>query len=263
MSAEKPKADDIQANVAAALARVRGNVGEDGGGEAVKAFNESLRRFREQIDALIGHAPSKPETPMVAARRRRLMTAAELATVATKVPRPIRPKMASAAVKPASPSARIEHAAPMGDAFISDVVRRLGGRQIWAKAKAPTTRLEVHETIRRGIPGKALGFVLGHVTEIPRDKLFNVIGISQRTVQRRAEAPEVPLSQEQGSRLWKFAEILTTATGLFGDQKSAERWLNSPAMALEQNAPVDLMTTQAGAELVEQLLTRLEHGVYT
>lgn len=153
--------------------------------------------------------------------------------------------------------------APGRDELIGEVVRRLGGRRVWSKAKSPTTRLEVHEAIERGIPGKALGFMLEHVTEIPSQKLLNVIGISQRTVQRRAEAPDVPLSQDQGGRLWKFAEILTTATGLFGDQKSAERWLDSPAIALEQHAPVELMTTQAGAELVEQLLTRLEYGVYT
>lgn len=140
-------------------------------------------------------------------------------------------------------------------------VQLLGGRAIWKKA--PTDKLQVHEFIRRGFPGKVLVYVVHNVTEIPSDKLFDVIGISQRTMQRRADDPEKPLSQEQSGRLWKFAEIFNTATEVFGDRKSAARWLTSPAIALEQKVPVDLMTTQPGSELVEQLLGRLEHGVYT
>jgi uncharacterized protein (DUF2384 family) len=34
-------------------------------------------------------------------------------------------------------------------------------------------------------------------------------------------------------------------------------------MALEQRKPIDLLSTPAGVETVEELLTRLEFGVYT
>lgn len=233
MSAKpKPtKVDDIEAHVAEALRRLRR--------ETADVFSRWEADFAASVDVV---------------RDRKASADVGYARPAQDAP---------ADLGEPSRRAQVNVEAPERDALIGEVVQRLGGRQVWPKAKSPTTRLEVHEAIERGIPGKALGFMLEHVTEIPSPKLLNVIGISQRTVQRRAEAPDVLLSQDQGGRLWKFAEILTTATGLFGDQKSAERWLDSPAIALEQHAPVDLMTTQAGAELVEQLLTRLEHGVYT
>lgn len=148
-----------------------------------------------------------------------------------------------------------------GEDALVRVVKRLGGGQVWKKP--PTTRLQVHEAIRKGLPGRALVFVSQHVTYISSETLLDIVGLSRRTMQRRAEAPARPLSQDQSGRLWKFAEILNAATELFGDQESAERWLASPAVALEQKSPTDLMTTQLGAEIVEQLLTRLEHGVYT
>lgn len=160
---------------------------------------------------------------------------------------------------PSSP-ARTKGGEQAHDALVQ-IVQRLGGRQVWKKP--PTTKLQVHEAIQKGLPGRALVFMTQHVTYIPSGTLLDIVGLSRRTMQRRADAPEKPLSQDQGGRLWKFAEILNTAAELFGDQESAERWLTSPAVALEQRSPVDLMTTQPGAEMVEQLLMRLEHGVYT
>lgn len=159
------------------------------------------------------------------------------------------------------PLANTERSAPTGDTLFALVVKLLGGRRVWKTA--PTNRLEVHEAIRAGISSEALSFVLQTMSEIPADKILDVIGLSRRTAQRRASAPQTPLSQEQGGRLWKLAEILAKTTELMGDRKSAERWLNAPALALSGRVPIDLMTTQAGAEMVEQLLTRIEYGVYT
>jgi putative toxin-antitoxin system antitoxin component (TIGR02293 family) len=61
----------------------------------------------------------------------------------------------------------------------------------------------------------------------------------------------------------KFAEILARATTLFGSQAAAEQWLEQPATGLDQRRPIDLVTTPAGLELVEDFLGRIEYGVYT
>jgi len=44
---------------------------------------------------------------------------------------------------------------------------------------------------------------------------------------------------------------------------AAEQWLERPAIGLDQWRPIDLMTTPAGLELVEDFLGRIEYGVYT
>jgi putative toxin-antitoxin system antitoxin component (TIGR02293 family) len=93
--------------------------------------------------------------------------------------------------------------------------------------------------------------------------LEKAVGLSLRTYQRRRDALDKPLSLEQSARAWKFAEILGRATEIFGSQAEAEAWLERPAMALEQRKPIDLLSTPAGVETVEELLTRLEFGVYT
>jgi putative toxin-antitoxin system antitoxin component (TIGR02293 family) len=58
-------------------------------------------------------------------------------------------------------------------------------------------------------------------------------------------------------------EILMRAISVFGSRTAAERWLAQPPTGLDQRRPIDLLTTPAGAELVEDFLGRIEYGVYT
>src|SRR3546814_20201970 len=70
------------------------------------------------------------------------------------------------------------------------------------------------------------------------------------------------LSKEQSGRAWKFAEIVAKATRVFGSQDKAEDWMEEPAIGLNGNAPIDLLSTTAGTELVENFLDQIEYGVY-
>jgi putative toxin-antitoxin system antitoxin component (TIGR02293 family) len=50
---------------------------------------------------------------------------------------------------------------------------------------------------------------------------------------------------------------------VFGSQAAAEEWFEQPAMAFDQRRPIDLLSTPAGVEVIEDHLTRLDYGVYT
>lgn len=124
--------------------------------------------------------------------------------------------------------------------------------------------LDVHEALSRGLPRKALTHLVSKVLVLgPQTVLERGIGVSVRTSQRFKLTPDKPLSPEQSGRVWKFAEILAKATKVLGSQAEAEQWLERPAMALDQQRPIDLLATPAGANLVETLLGRIEYGVYT
>jgi putative toxin-antitoxin system antitoxin component (TIGR02293 family) len=86
--------------------------------------------------------------------------------------------------------------------------------------------------------------------------------MSLRTYQRRNKTLAKPLNKLQTDKTWKFAEILAKATEVLGSQEEAERWLQRPAIGLNQRRPIDLLETPAGLELVEDFLERLEYGVY-
>ena len=124
------------------------------------------------------------------------------------------------------------------------------------------TPFDAHEMLLQGFPEKALSHLIKSLVVIDWSSLEGAVGMSLRTYQRRKEAPDKPLSQEQSERTWKFAEILAKASATLGSQEDAENWLESPAIGLNRQRPIDLLASRAGAEMVETFLNQLEYGVY-
>lgn len=113
-----------------------------------------------------------------------------------------------------------------------------------------------------GLPNRSLTFLLHQLRGIEGASICSAIGMSSRPLQRQKSSTK-PLSADKGSRLWKLAEVLAAARQVFGGLAAAEEWMKTPALALNGNRPIDLMSTSAGAEAVSDLLGRLEYGVYS
>ena len=156
-----------------------------------------------------------------------------------------------------------ETAAAPADPGVGRVVDLLGGRSTFTRPFS--TPLEAHECIQQGFPSKSL---LAFVTQFPtigrEDTIDKVVGVSLRTLQRHKKAgAKDRLSRDQSGKLYKAAEIVAKAVDVLGTSEAAERFLDEPAMALDGMRPIDLLSTPAGAELVEKHLGRLDYGVYT
>ena len=145
--------------------------------------------------------------------------------------------------------------------IFQEISSLLGGRQVLGSAIE--TDLDAHELLHRGLPRAALTRLVENLHIIGSDEAASALGVSLRTIQRHKSAPVVRLDVPQSGRAWKFAEILAKASRLLGSQDAAEQWLKHPAIGLDRQRPVDLLTTPAGVRLVEDYLGRLEYGVYT
>jgi putative toxin-antitoxin system antitoxin component (TIGR02293 family) len=146
-------------------------------------------------------------------------------------------------------------------ARLAAVARLLGGTSTFRKM--PRSPLEAHEILLNGLPSKALLYFVDNLVVLHWDDSFaRAIGMSHRTYQRHTAENIRQLSSEQSGRAWKLAEILAKATAIFGSKDEAERWLEGPAIGLDQRKPIDLLATPAGVEIVEDFLARLEYGVY-
>ncbi len=145
---------------------------------------------------------------------------------------------------------------------LARIANLLGGRATFKSDLA--SPLVVHERILDGFPTLALITLVKQVNLLKRPEFFErAVGVSVRTLQRRkGETVPRTLSPELSGRAWKFAEILAKATEIFGSQEEAEQWLERPAIGLNNNRPIDLLSTLAGIELVESHLERIEFGVY-
>jgi putative toxin-antitoxin system antitoxin component (TIGR02293 family) len=53
------------------------------------------------------------------------------------------------------------------------------------------------------------------------------------------------------------------ARAVFDDEHDTVAWLSAPNDALSGESPLSLLDTDAGVRLVEEVLTRIEFGVYS
>lgn len=90
----------------------------------------------------------------------------------------------------------------------------------------------------------------------------SVIGIPERTLARRKK--ENRLSPEESERLLRISKLFEDSLRLFdGDREAAVNWLRTPKKALRNQSPLHFARTEVGAREVENLIGRLEHGVFS
>ena len=94
------------------------------------------------------------------------------------------------------------------------------------------------------------------------EELANLVQISQRTLARRREKGR--LTAEESDRLLRVSRVFGKALALFdGDVDAARAWFSVAAPALANRTPQDVSSTEIGAREVENLVGRLEHGVFS
>ena len=170
--------------------------------------------------------------------------------------------------EPRSAPHRVAEPAPMGyhagvdpASSVSRVMALMGGSKLLKSV--PASRADVHDLIQSGLPTRSVDALVGGARLLSSEQMLDAIGISLRTFQRFKVDRNGSLSREQSDRAWRLSELLVKASELFGSKEEAERWFDTPAPALERKKPIELMTSSVGARMVEQLLGRIEHGVYT
>lgn len=56
--------------------------------------------------------------------------------------------------------------------------------------------------------------------------------------------------------------VVARAIEVFGTRDKAVDWLRTPLPALSHRTPISIMNTSAGVEQIEDVLGRIEHGVW-
>jgi putative toxin-antitoxin system antitoxin component (TIGR02293 family) len=93
-------------------------------------------------------------------------------------------------------------------------------------------------------------------------ELGDLLQISPRTLNRRSQ--EGRLQPDESDRLVRAARIFGKVLELFeGDLLASRNWLKSPQRGLGGVSPVEMARTELGAREVEDLIGRLEHGVFS
>ncbi len=113
--------------------------------------------------------------------------------------------------------------------------------------------------IKSGLPVKVF-FALKEQINIITEELAHVVGIAPRTLLRRKQ--EGRLQKEESERVVRLQRLFEKALDVFEDRAATQSWFNSPQLALGGKTPLDYADTELGAREVENLLSRIEHGVF-
>ncbi|HEY2626954.1 MAG TPA: antitoxin Xre/MbcA/ParS toxin-binding domain-containing protein [Candidatus Udaeobacter sp.] len=126
-----------------------------------------------------------------------------------------------------------------------------------AKAKHPT---ELIRRIQKGLSFSELKALQKRI-DLPFEQLAAKLSISRSTLQRRKNAGR--LSSDESDKVLRFARLLEHATSVFGDIEKARAWLKHPQYGLGGAVPLDYAETEIGAREVDNLLGRIDYGVYS
>ncbi|MCC6415558.1 MAG: DUF2384 domain-containing protein [Opitutaceae bacterium] len=113
--------------------------------------------------------------------------------------------------------------------------------------------------LRRGLPFAELE-ALQSSLEVPLEKLAGLLGISKATLHRRKLGGRLDLAESD--RVVRYARLMGLASQVLDTPENARLWLSAPQHGLGGAVPVDYAETEYGARQVEDLLNRIEYGVY-
>jgi len=120
---------------------------------------------------------------------------------------------------------------------------------------------DVHAAIESGVQCTALDHFLAE-SDLPWNEVSRVLRLPDRTLARRRSAGR--LASTESDRLLRLAQLYERAVDLWdGDTQSATAWFRGPCRGLGGRTPLATAETEVGAAQVEQLLGRLEYGVFS
>jgi putative toxin-antitoxin system antitoxin component (TIGR02293 family) len=117
--------------------------------------------------------------------------------------------------------------------------------------------LDIHHEVTRGLPGHAL-FVSASMGFDTMTEAWDFFDVSNKTMRRRLGEQ---LSVEQSEHALRLATVAGIAADYFGSPEAGKRYLHTPNFALGGEAPINLLRTSTGEEMVlQELQTQIDGG---
>lgn len=125
-------------------------------------------------------------------------------------------------------------------------------------SQAPGPTLTAEE-IRQGVSFQHLE-ELARRLSLTQETLTHVLGVSERTLQRRKETGR--LSASESDRFERLLRIYRLALRAFDDDLEETRdWLTTPKRALDGETPVEHLDTEPGMQTVTEMLIVIDQTI--
>ncbi len=131
----------------------------------------------------------------------------------------------------------------------------LGG----SKAIKLSNDFDVIKLARDGFPKRVL-LALAKKISLNIQELAYILHISERTLQRYDD--DAIIKTEYAEKAVELARLYTRGEEVFGSMDKFKLWIKTPGHVFKGEAPVSLLDTSAGFDMVFRELGRIEHGIF-
>ena len=120
---------------------------------------------------------------------------------------------------------------------------------------------ELIEIVGKGVSFRSfLTFTNG--TGFTEEQVRKAIALTPSVLAKRSAGGRFTV--DESDRIVRLGRLWSAALDLHeGDEAAARRWMTTTKAALSGTRPLELARTEVGAREVEQLIGRLEHGVFS
>ena len=134
--------------------------------------------------------------------------------------------------------------------------------------QASTTELEIPlmtslridlETVEAGVPVATMArFVAASGMQLK--DVYEVV-IPARTLKHR-KARKEPLTSDESDKLVRLIRVYDQALRVLGEREKVLYWLSEPKKRFEDRTPIQMLRTDLGGRMVEEMLGQIYYGMF-
>lgn len=129
-----------------------------------------------------------------------------------------------------------------------------------AHSVLPLTSLD-HDlfSVESGVALSTLNEFMGESGLRPSD-IYEVV-LPARTLKHR-KARNESLNLDESDKLARLVRVFNQAVRTFGASEKARQWLNVPKKRFDDRTPIQMLRTEVGGRMVEEVLGQIEYGMF-
>ena len=135
----------------------------------------------------------------------------------------------------------------------------LGGKNI--VSKPIHTDFDIISLSNEGITKASLDSLISYLGISKKAFSENILEASVKTLERKKSIDK--LDKHTSSIVIEIARVVEHAFVVFENEEKVKIWLNAPNRALNNIKPIDLFYLPTGLKMVNDILGRIEEGVYS
>jgi putative toxin-antitoxin system antitoxin component (TIGR02293 family) len=130
-----------------------------------------------------------------------------------------------------------------------------------ATAKTMLSDFDIVKLSAVGITKSSINSLASHIGISRKNMAEDIFDVSVKTLERKDS--NTRLDKKTSSHAFEIAKVVQHAYEVFRDEEKVKLWINRENKALNNMKPVQIFDTLSGLNMVNDILGRIEEGVYS